>query len=133
MHRILDLKPGHEAVVVERIYSTLARAIVKERPQLKAEFSLTEDIFGQDEKTLITENPALKEELAAGHSEPSDRRGQFFDPGPDVASSDPEDQFSPTEQETKLLRVGRWSPLTSVLLGLVVISLVILLWLLIVP
>lgn len=127
MNRILDLKPGHEAVVVERIYTSLAKAIVKERPHLKSEFSLSEDIFGQEEKTLITENPALKEELASA------RESEREDKNSASKISGGEAQFAVSEQETKLLKVGGWTPLTSALLGLVVISLIILLWMLLVP
>ena len=126
MQRLLEYKPQNEIVVVDRVYHTLVKQFSAEFPELAKEFSLSEGVFGEDEKTLITEAQTLKEELplnsGMGRQQFSDDHEKETDP-----------QLEVSDQETGRIQVEHVSPLTLFLLGLLICGVITLIWLLLTP
>lgn len=126
MQRLLEYKPQNEIVVIDRIYHTLVKQFNIDFPEINKEFSLSEGVFGEDEKTLITEAQTLKEEVPLGAIA---SRQQFSDEH--EKETDP--QLNVSDQETSRIQVEYVSPLTLFLLGLLICGIITLIWLLITP
>ncbi|NRA45246.1 MAG: hypothetical protein HRU09_09860 [Oligoflexales bacterium] len=71
MHRILDVKPEHEAIIVDRIEAYVLKALERQFPQNSnvASPKKRQFAFSHEESTLITEPGSLAEESLSSNPE----------------------------------------------------------------
>ncbi|MFK7823309.1 MAG: hypothetical protein AB8G05_04075 [Oligoflexales bacterium] len=94
MHRILDVKPEHESIIVDRVEAYVIRALSQDFPHVNAIPSISSNqfAFSNEESTLITDSSSHSDEIISSNPE------KKLDPVSEIVSETVSEEGSSTRQ-----------------------------------